>query len=65
MPLLAQGAYYWYFSLKPALSYFDHPPLAAYSIWFGTFIFGKSIFGMAINFSMSEKWVFSTIREEV
>lgn len=50
-----QEAYYWYYSLKPDLSYFDHPPLTAYSILLGTWLFGKSIFAvkfMAVIWSM-------------
>lgn len=35
-------AYYWSWSLKPALSYFDHPPLLAWTFWFTTAIFGKT-----------------------
>jgi 4-amino-4-deoxy-L-arabinose transferase-like glycosyltransferase len=33
LPLSPQETYYWVYSLHPALSYFDHPPGAAYSIW--------------------------------
>lgn len=46
IPLLPQEAYYWYYSLKPDFSYFDHPPVAAYSIWLGTLIFGNTVFGI-------------------
>ncbi len=46
IPLLPQEAYYWYYSLKPDFSYYDHPPMAAYSIWLGTQIFGHTIFGI-------------------
>ncbi len=46
IPISPQEAYYWYYSQKPALSYFDHPPMAAYSIWLGTHIFGNTIFGV-------------------
>jgi 4-amino-4-deoxy-L-arabinose transferase-like glycosyltransferase len=46
IPITPQEAYYWYYSLYPDLSYFDHPPMVAYSIWLGTNIFGKSIFGV-------------------
>ncbi len=31
-PLLPQEAYYWSWSLHPALSYFDHPPLVSWGI---------------------------------
>jgi hypothetical protein len=61
IPLLPQEAYYWYYSLKPDLSYFDHPPAAAYSIWLGTWIFGNTIFGikfMAIVWSLLTNIVF-------
>jgi len=46
IPLVPQEAYYWYYSLHPDLSYFDHPPMIAYSVWIGTHLFGKSIFGI-------------------
>ncbi len=46
IPLVPQEAYYWYYSLKPDLSYFDHPPMVAYSIWIGTHLFGDTIFGI-------------------
>ena len=32
LPLAPQEAYYWNYSRHPALSYFDHPPMAAYTI---------------------------------
>ena len=35
-------AYYWSWSLRPDLSYFDHPPLLAWTLWLTTFIFGKT-----------------------
>jgi len=46
IPITPQEAYYWYYSLYPDFSYFDHPPMAAYSIWIGTHIFGHTIFGV-------------------
>ncbi|MCX5842265.1 MAG: glycosyltransferase family 39 protein [Deltaproteobacteria bacterium] len=46
IPITPQEAYYWYYSKYPALSYFDHPPMAAYSIWLGTHLFGNTIFGV-------------------
>nr|HQU74490.1 glycosyltransferase family 39 protein [Calditrichia bacterium] len=48
IPLTPQEAYYWYYSLHPDWSYFDHPPLAAWSIWIGTALFGKSVFGIKV-----------------
>jgi len=46
IPLVPQEAYYWYYSLYPDLSYFDHPPMVAYSVWIGTHLFGDTIFGI-------------------
>jgi 4-amino-4-deoxy-L-arabinose transferase-like glycosyltransferase len=46
LPLLPQEAYYWSWSLHPALSYFDHPPLASASIWLTTALFGSTVFGI-------------------
>ncbi len=48
LPLTPQEAYYWSWSRDLALSYFDHPPLASYSIWLTTSIFGQTIFGIKI-----------------
>ncbi len=46
IPITPQEAYYWYYIQYPALSYFDHPPMAAYSIGLGTLIFGDTVFGV-------------------
>ena len=40
LPLSPQEAYYWVYSRHPALSYFDHPPLVAWTIGFCTFLLG-------------------------
>jgi 4-amino-4-deoxy-L-arabinose transferase-like glycosyltransferase len=55
IPITPQEAYYWYYSQNPDLSYFDHPPAAAYSIWLGTQLFGDTVFGvkfMAVIWSL-------------
>jgi len=39
-PLTPQEAYYWSWSLSPDWSYFDHPPLATYTIWLTTHLLG-------------------------
>jgi 4-amino-4-deoxy-L-arabinose transferase-like glycosyltransferase len=41
-----QEAYYWNYSKHLALSYFDHPPMTAYLIYFFTGIFGDNNFGV-------------------
>ncbi|MCI0329361.1 MAG: glycosyltransferase family 39 protein [candidate division Zixibacteria bacterium] len=48
LPLSPQEAYYWNYSRHPALSYFDHPPLVAWSIALSTFAFGDSVFGIRL-----------------
>lgn len=48
LPLTPQEAYYWSWSRDLSLSYFDHPPLASYSIWLTTLIFGHTIFGVKL-----------------
>ena len=56
LPLLPQEAYYWTWSLHPALSYFDHPPLASAGIWLTTALFGSTVFGIkcaAVLWSLS------------
>lgn len=35
-------AYYWSWSLRPDLSYFDHPPLHAWSIWLSSQVLSKT-----------------------
>lgn len=42
LPLSPQEAYYWVYSLHPDWSYFDHPPLTAWTIGFFTFWLGHS-----------------------
>jgi hypothetical protein len=39
-------AYYFIFSLRPAWGYFDHPPLTAWLVWLGTYIFGTGELGV-------------------
>lgn len=44
LPLVADEAYYWVWSLFPQLSYFDHPPMTAWLLalspvsWLGSFV---------------------------
>jgi 4-amino-4-deoxy-L-arabinose transferase-like glycosyltransferase len=45
LPLAPQEAYYWNYSRHPALSYFDHPPMAAYFIRLSTLL-GTSAFSI-------------------
>jgi dolichol-phosphate mannosyltransferase len=48
MELLPQEAYYWTYAQHPALSYYDHPPLAAWTIQLGTALFGDIEIGVRI-----------------
>ena len=46
--LMEQEAYYWNYANHFALSYLDHPPMAATLIWLGTALFGTNEFGVRI-----------------
>ena len=48
LPLSADEAYYWLWSLHPAAGYFDHPPMVAWLIRAGTFLFGDTPFGVRL-----------------
>jgi 4-amino-4-deoxy-L-arabinose transferase-like glycosyltransferase len=46
--LSPQEAYYWVWSLHPELSYFDHPPMVAYSIKAFTFFLGNTVYAVRL-----------------
>jgi 4-amino-4-deoxy-L-arabinose transferase-like glycosyltransferase len=46
LPLSADEAYYWLWSLHPAAGYFDHPPMIAWLIRAGTSVFGDTPLGV-------------------
>ena len=46
LPLSADEAYYWLWSLHPAFGYFDHPPMIAWLIRAGTFVLGDTPLGV-------------------
>jgi len=46
LPLLPEEAYYWSWSRHLDWSYFDHPPLATYSMALSTAVFGQTVFGI-------------------
>ncbi|NIM03005.1 glycosyl/arabinosyl/mannosyl transferase, partial [bacterium] len=45
--------YHWVWSNHLALSYYDHPPMVAYVIWFFTRIFGSSFFTVHLGALLS------------
>jgi hypothetical protein len=49
LPIVPQEAYYWSWAKHPALSYFDHPPMAAWTIAFFTGIGGDTPFFIRIG----------------
>jgi 4-amino-4-deoxy-L-arabinose transferase-like glycosyltransferase len=60
LPLSPQEAYYWVFSLHPDLSYFDHPPLVAYTIFFFNHIIGSTLLAIrlgALLYSFGFSWL--------
>jgi len=44
--LMFDEMYYWTYTLHPALSYLDHPPLTAWLVWIGSSLFGDNAFGV-------------------
>ena len=46
--LLPEESYYWAYAQHPALGYFDHPPMIAWTIWLGTQLAGDTEFGVRI-----------------
>src|ERR1044071_9944827 len=49
MNLSPQETYYWNYSIHPALSYLDHPPMVAWVVRAGTLLLGKSEIGVRIG----------------
>lgn len=50
--LVPDEAYYWVWSLHPAVSYFDHPPIVAYLIRLGTTLLGTTELGVRCLFGV-------------
>ncbi len=48
LPLSADEAYYWLWSLHPAFGYFDHPPMIAWLIRAGTLVLGDTPIGVRL-----------------
>ena len=46
--LLPEEAYYWTYSKHPALGYFDHPPMVAWTIKAGTWLLGDTERGVRV-----------------
>jgi 4-amino-4-deoxy-L-arabinose transferase-like glycosyltransferase len=46
--LSPQEAYYWFWSLHLELSYFDHPPMVAYSIKAFTVFLGNTVYAVRL-----------------
>jgi 4-amino-4-deoxy-L-arabinose transferase-like glycosyltransferase len=46
LPLRVDEAYYWTWSRESVISYLDHPPMVAWGISLGTYIFGDTNFGV-------------------
>lgn len=53
VPLTADEAYYWTWSLHPAFGYTDHPPMVAWLIWFGH-LFGSGAGFVRLPFVLCE-----------
>ena len=47
--LRKDGAYYWVYARYPDWSYFDHPPLVAYTIAFFTMVLGDQAWAIRLG----------------
>ncbi len=47
--LIPDEAYYWQYAQHMDLSFYDHPPMVAWLIWFGTSLIGHNEFGVRIG----------------
>lgn len=59
LPLSADEAYYWLWSKRLAMGYYDHPPLIAWAIRAGTTLFGDTPLGVrfaGILLSLPASW---------
>ena len=60
LPLSADEAYYWLWSKRLAMGYYDHPPMIAWLIRAGTEVFGGTPFGVrfaGIALSLPASWL--------
>jgi len=60
LPLSPQETYYWVYSLHPAFGYFDHPPLAAYTIILFSKLFGPTVLAVRLGpllYSFGFSWI--------
>jgi hypothetical protein len=48
VPLLPEEAYHWNFARHPDFSYFDHPPMIAWSIALGRLLLGDTVLGVRL-----------------
>lgn len=46
--ILPDETYYWMWSQHPAISYYDHPPLNAWTLWLSSKLFGWNVFALRI-----------------
>ncbi|MFV1957065.1 MAG: ArnT family glycosyltransferase, partial [bacterium] len=63
VPLTGDEAYFWEWSRHPALSYYDHPPLAGWILVITTAIFGSTVAGVRIFAVVAMSLVFIIIRQ--
>lgn len=58
---LPDEAYYWLWGQRPALSYYDHPPLQAWFQGVTSVVFGNSLFGLRLPALLSSGVVIATL----
>ncbi len=63
MPLTGDEAYFWEWARHPALSYYDHPPLAGWILVLTTSIFGSTAAGIRIAAVIAMTGIILIIRQ--
>lgn len=53
VPLMDDEAYYWLWATQPALSYYDHPPMVAWSIAAGRALLGDTLLAVRLPFVLA------------
>lgn len=63
MPLTGDEAYFWEWARHPALSYYDHPPLAGWILILTTSILGSTVAGIRITAVLAMTGIVVIVRQ--
>ncbi|WP_027834648.1 ArnT family glycosyltransferase [Maritalea myrionectae] len=66
--MVADEAYYWMWSQHPAISYYDHPPLNAWTLWAASKLVGWNVWAlrlMPVLTFLADIWVLWLISKQI